>query len=63
MCVSQLLCVDVYTFGCVLQLYSWGSGDGGRLGHGDCQSHDSPTPVAALAGKHVTAASCGSTYR
>ncbi|XP_043204412.1 E3 ubiquitin-protein ligase HERC2-like [Amphibalanus amphitrite] len=44
------------------QLFSWGSGDGGRLGHGDCQSHDSPVLVAALAGKHVTTASCGSTY-
>ncbi|XP_037077215.1 E3 ubiquitin-protein ligase HERC2-like [Pollicipes pollicipes] len=44
------------------ELLSWGNGDGGRLGHGDCQSLEAPALVVALTGKHVTCCSCGSTY-
>ncbi|CAD6227584.1 GSCOCG00001264001-RA-CDS [Cotesia congregata] len=42
--------------------YSWGNGDGGRLGHGDTTSYDDPKIIDALADKNVTFIACGSTY-
>ncbi|KAI8508669.1 E3 ubiquitin-protein ligase herc2, partial [Branchiostoma belcheri] len=48
------------------EVYSWGNGDGGRLGHGDTNSREEPTLVRALSGKqlgrHVVHIVCGSTY-
>lgn len=44
-------------------VYSWGSGDGGRLGHGDSNSRDEPTLIEALDGKHMVHIACGSAYR
>lgn len=44
-------------------VYSWGNGDGGRLGHGDCNSREQPTLIQTLFGKNVTHVACGSTYR
>ncbi|XP_063244096.1 E3 ubiquitin-protein ligase HERC2 isoform X2 [Bacillus rossius redtenbacheri] len=44
------------------EVYSWGSGDGGRLGHGDNNSREEPTTIHALVGKHVVHIACGSTY-
>lgn len=44
-------------------VHSWGSGDGGRLGHGDSNSRDEPTLIEALDGKHMVHIACGSTYR
>ncbi|ESO89418.1 hypothetical protein LOTGIDRAFT_218809 [Lottia gigantea] len=43
-------------------VYSWGNGDGGRLGHGDNITREEPTVVASLSGKHITNIICGSTY-
>ncbi|KAK6172413.1 hypothetical protein SNE40_016067 [Patella caerulea] len=43
-------------------VYSWGNGDGGRLGHGDNISREEPTVVASLSGKHIINIICGSTY-
>ncbi|EDV24531.1 uncharacterized protein TRIADDRAFT_56425 [Trichoplax adhaerens] len=43
--------------GCV---YSWGSGDGGRLGHGDIRRE--PELVKELVNKKITQIACGSTY-
>ncbi|XP_023713900.1 E3 ubiquitin-protein ligase HERC2 [Cryptotermes secundus] len=43
-------------------LYSWGSGVGGRLGHGNNNSKDEPTLIEALVGKHIVHIACGSTY-
>jgi E3 ubiquitin-protein ligase HERC2 len=34
-------------------LYTWGHGDGGRLGHGDSDPLSIPTPVLALKQMHV----------
>ncbi|KAK0097381.1 hypothetical protein PV326_002182 [Microctonus aethiopoides] len=42
--------------------YSWGNGDGGRLGHGDTTSYDDPEIIEALADKNITTIACGSTY-
>lgn len=44
------------------QVYSWGNGDGGRLGHGDSNSREEPTLVQELQGKTVVSIACGSTY-
>nr|XP_014343905.1 PREDICTED: E3 ubiquitin-protein ligase HERC2 [Latimeria chalumnae] len=47
-------------------VFSWGCGDGGRLGHGDTISLEEPKIISALSGKqggkHVTHIACGSTY-
>lgn len=45
-----------------LQTYSWGWGDFGRLGHGDCIDVFVPAPIAALEGVAVAAVSCGDTH-
>ncbi|XP_048453850.1 E3 ubiquitin-protein ligase HERC2 [Rhincodon typus] len=48
------------------EVFSWGCGDGGRLGHGDTVSLEEPKMIAALSGKqvgkHVVHVACGSTY-
>ncbi|XP_048589232.1 E3 ubiquitin-protein ligase HERC2 isoform X2 [Nematostella vectensis] len=44
------------------EVYSWGSGDGGKLGHGDTSPREEPTLVTGLAGKQVIRISCGSTH-
>nr|XP_057930113.1 E3 ubiquitin-protein ligase HERC2 isoform X6 [Doryrhamphus excisus] len=48
------------------EVFSWGCGDGGRLGHGDTTYLEEPTMVAAFngkqAGKQVVHVACGSTY-
>ncbi|XP_011304625.1 E3 ubiquitin-protein ligase HERC2 [Fopius arisanus] len=42
--------------------YSWGSGDGGRLGHGNTIDYENPKVVEALADKSITFIACGSNY-
>ncbi|TMS20509.1 E3 ubiquitin-protein ligase HERC2 [Larimichthys crocea] len=48
------------------EVFSWGCGDGGRLGHGDTTYLEEPTMIAAFngkqTGKHVVHIACGSTY-
>ncbi|XP_071532835.1 E3 ubiquitin-protein ligase HERC2 isoform X2 [Panulirus ornatus] len=44
------------------QVYSWGNGEGGRLGHGDSSSRKEPTLVQELQGKTMVSIGCGSTY-
>ncbi|XP_037554244.1 E3 ubiquitin-protein ligase HERC2 [Nematolebias whitei] len=48
------------------EVFSWGCGDGGRLGHGDTSYLEEPTMIAAFSGKqngkHVVHVACGSTY-
>ncbi|KAF7266968.1 hypothetical protein GWI33_019752 [Rhynchophorus ferrugineus] len=43
-------------------VYSWGTGDGGRLGHGDTQARDEPCEIEALCGLDITLIECGTTY-
>jgi E3 ubiquitin-protein ligase HERC2 len=43
-------------------VYSWGLGEFGRLGHSDCTSLDQPKKICSLSDKHITKASCGTTY-
>ncbi|GIY59956.1 e3 ubiquitin-protein ligase HERC2, partial [Caerostris darwini] len=42
------------------ELYTWGLGDYGRLGHGDLMTQTEPKMVMAFAGKRVKQVSCGS---
>ncbi|CAH0390181.1 unnamed protein product [Bemisia tabaci] len=44
------------------QLFSWGAGDGGRLGHGNTLSLSTPTLVESLASQKIVKISCGNTY-
>jgi alpha-tubulin suppressor-like RCC1 family protein len=41
-------------------VYSWGCGDGGRLGHGDMKDRLEPTPVKALEGEVILQVAAGS---
>jgi hypothetical protein len=40
------------------RVFSWGSGDGGRLGHGDTKRRNTPTIIHALAGEAVAKVAC-----
>ena len=44
------------------EVWSWGLGDGGRLGHGGQDSAASPRLIQALAGRTVIKVATGSTY-
>nr|XP_012152188.1 PREDICTED: E3 ubiquitin-protein ligase HERC2 [Megachile rotundata] len=43
-------------------VYSWGNGDGGRLGHGDRTWYEEPKLIESLVDKNITFIACGSTY-
>lgn len=44
------------------EVYTWGKGANGRLGHGDIEDRKTPTLVEALKDRHVKYITCGSTY-
>ncbi|GAB2252289.1 hypothetical protein Droror1_Dr00005136 [Drosera rotundifolia] len=44
------------------EVYTWGKGANGRLGHGDIEDKKTPTLVDALRDRHVKYITCGSTY-
>ncbi|KAF5273445.1 hypothetical protein FQA39_LY07462 [Lamprigera yunnana] len=44
------------------QVYSWGNGDNGRLGHGDTLPREEPTLIDPLVDKEIEDIQCGSTY-
>ncbi|GAB2289992.1 PH, RCC1 and FYVE domains-containing protein 1 [Dionaea muscipula] len=44
------------------EVYTWGKGANGRLGHGDIEDRKTPTLVDALRDRHVKYIACGSTY-
>ncbi|CAK9187802.1 unnamed protein product [Ilex paraguariensis] len=44
------------------ELFTWGRGDNGRLGHGDTEDRATPTLVEALKDRHVKNIACGSNY-
>uniref|UniRef100_A0A182QWD0 HECT-type E3 ubiquitin transferase n=1 Tax=Anopheles farauti TaxID=69004 RepID=A0A182QWD0_9DIPT len=43
-------------------VFSWGNGEGGRLGHGDTNGREMPTRIMALADRQVVGVFCGSSY-
>ncbi|KAL9831567.1 putative chromatin regulator PHD family [Arabidopsis thaliana] len=44
------------------EVYTWGKGSNGQLGHGDTEYRCTPTLVKALKGKQVRKVVCGSNY-
>ncbi|KAJ7969838.1 Regulator of chromosome condensation (RCC1) family with FYVE zinc finger domain-containing protein [Quillaja saponaria] len=44
------------------EVYTWGKGANGRLGHGDVEDRKTPTLVEPLKDKHVKYIACGSNY-
>ncbi|KAL6962388.1 PH, RCC1 and FYVE domains-containing protein 1 [Sarracenia purpurea var. burkii] len=44
------------------EVYTWGKGANGRLGHGDVEDRKTPTLVDALKDRHVKFIACGSNY-
>ncbi|KAM0934716.1 putative chromatin regulator PHD family [Dioscorea sansibarensis] len=44
------------------EVYTWGKGANGRLGHGDIEDRRTPTLVEALKDRHVKSISCGSNF-
>lgn len=63
--ITQVACGAEYTVavsGLEKQLYSWGWGDFGRLGTGDCRDVFIPYPLPAMAGKTVVSVACGDTH-
>ena len=43
-------------------VYSWGNGEGGRLGHGDKTGKDAPMQIMALAHLKVEQIACGDSH-
>ncbi|KZV58213.1 hypothetical protein F511_03898, partial [Dorcoceras hygrometricum] len=44
------------------EVYTWGKGANGRLGHGDVEDRKTPVLVEALKDRHVKFLACGSNY-
>ncbi|XP_057459832.1 PH, RCC1 and FYVE domains-containing protein 1-like [Actinidia eriantha] len=44
------------------EVFTWGKGANGRLGHGNTEDRKTPTLVEALKDRHVKNISCGSSY-
>ncbi|XP_059648858.1 PH, RCC1 and FYVE domains-containing protein 1-like isoform X2 [Cornus florida] len=44
------------------EVYTWGKGRNGQLGHGDCEDHNTPTLVNFLKDKQVKSVVCGSNF-
>ncbi|XP_058094556.1 PH, RCC1 and FYVE domains-containing protein 1-like isoform X2 [Magnolia sinica] len=44
------------------EVFTWGHGANGRLGHGDVEDRKMPTLVEALKDRHVKSISCGSNF-
>ena len=57
----EIACGDVHTVGVTPtgDLYAWGLGDSGQLGHGNEGTINKPKIVTCLAGKKVVHAACG----
>ncbi|PSC72205.1 ultraviolet-B receptor UVR8 [Micractinium conductrix] len=63
--VNDLQCGAEYSVaasGTEKQLFSWGWGDFGRLGTGDCRDVFIPAPLPALSGRVVASVACGDTH-
>ncbi|KAG5613815.1 hypothetical protein H5410_013639 [Solanum commersonii] len=44
------------------EVFTWGKGANGRLGHGDTEDRNCPTLIEALKDRHVKNIACGSNY-
>ncbi|KAK8510612.1 hypothetical protein V6N13_110119 [Hibiscus sabdariffa] len=63
-CVEEIACgaYHVVVLTSRNEVYSWGKGSNGRLGHGDVEDRKTPTLVEGLKDRHVKFIACGSNY-
>ncbi|KAL3638913.1 PH, RCC1 and FYVE domains-containing protein 1 [Castilleja foliolosa] len=63
-CVDEISCgaYHVAVLTSKNEVYTWGKGANGRLGHGDIEDRKSPTLVEGLRDRHVKFIACGSNY-
>ncbi|XP_004496492.1 PH, RCC1 and FYVE domains-containing protein 1 [Cicer arietinum] len=63
-CVEEIACgaYHVTVLTSKNEVYTWGKGANGRLGHGDIEDRKMPTLVEALKDRHVKYIACGSNY-
>ncbi|KAM1002058.1 PH, RCC1 and FYVE domains-containing protein 1-like [Malus sylvestris] len=63
-CVEEIACgaYHVAVLTSRNEVYTWGKGANGRLGHGDIEDRKTPTLVEALKDRHVKYIGCGQNY-
>lgn len=63
-CVEEIACGAYHVAALTSrnEVYTWGKGANGRLGHGDVEDRKTPTLVEALKDRHVKYIACGSNY-
>lgn len=63
-CVEEIACgaYHVAVLTSRNEVYTWGKGANGRLGHGDIEDRKAPTLVETLKDRHVKYIACGSNY-
>ncbi|VVB08325.1 unnamed protein product [Arabis nemorensis] len=63
-CVEEVACgaYHVAVLTSRNEVFTWGKGANGRLGHGDMEDRNSPTLVEALKERHVKYVACGSNF-
>ncbi|KAK8646982.1 hypothetical protein V6N13_120743 [Hibiscus sabdariffa] len=63
-CVEEIACGAYHVAALTSrnEVYTWGKGANGRLGHGDVEDRKTPTLVEDLKDKHVKYIACGSNY-
>ncbi|XP_024029392.1 PH, RCC1 and FYVE domains-containing protein 1 [Morus notabilis] len=63
-CVEEIACgaYHVAILTTRNEVYTWGKGANGRLGHGDIEDRKTPTLVEGLKDRHVKYIACGSNY-
>ncbi|GER47886.1 regulator of chromosome condensation family protein [Striga asiatica] len=63
-CVEEISCgaYHVAVLTSKNEVYTWGKGANGRLGHGDLEDRKSPMLVEGLKDRHVKSIACGSNY-
>ncbi|KAF3512965.1 hypothetical protein F2Q69_00005684 [Brassica cretica] len=63
-CVQEVACGfhHIAVLNSKAEVYTWGRGSNGQLGHGDTENRRLPTLVRALKGKQVRKVVCGSNY-
>ncbi|KAF9682733.1 hypothetical protein SADUNF_Sadunf05G0139300 [Salix dunnii] len=63
-CVEEIACGAYHVAALTSrnEVYTWGKGANGRLGHGDGEDRKTPTIVEALKDRHVKYIACGANY-
>ncbi|CAH2066576.1 unnamed protein product, partial [Thlaspi arvense] len=63
-CVEEVACGAYHVAALTSrnEVFTWGKGANGRLGHGDVEDRNAPTLVVALKERHVKYVACGSNF-